>query len=154
MMIENAAAAGRSSSPTGNRNVSGCATFDVDVAKQAREASDLKEALAAFKAEARKTPRERCRDQVMKEWHITKEQIDNLPPREAQAMNNRIEQEVSRRMQTEGTRSDKSAAANEADGTPPEVASPPATEAPSTLQVLSARAQSVSVLAPALTNLS
>lgn len=138
MMIGNAAAAGRGNPLTSSGSMRGGATFDIDVANRVRGTTDVQEALAAFKAEARKTPRERCRDQVMKEWHVTKEQIDALPPKEAQALNDKIEREVSRRMQTAAPPSHDPVDADEPVSTSPD-APPPPMAAPSTLQVLNAR---------------
>ena len=137
-MIGNAAAASRGNPLTSNGSTRGGAMFDIDVAKQVRGTTDVQEALAAFKAEARKTPRERCRDQVMKEWHVTQEHIDSLPAKEAQELNDRIEREVSRRMQTAAPPSHEPMDANEPVSTSPgNSLLPEAT--PSTLQVLNAR---------------
>lgn len=73
--------------------------FTINLAEQTSAADKLAAALADFKREAQKTPRERCRDQVMKEWHLTQDMIDALPPKEAQELNEQINEEVSRRMQ-------------------------------------------------------
>ena len=138
MMIDsNPAAAASRVSTTENRRAGG--DFTINVAKQVGGAGDLATALAAFRAEASKTPRERCRDQVMKEWKITQEYVDSLPPKEAMALNQRIEEEVSRRMQVAPPSSGK---ASDQTDEPSDVgpSAPPSPEsATSTLEQLTAR---------------
>jgi hypothetical protein len=45
-----------------------------------------------FLAEARKSPMQRMREQIMKELGITEEQLNAMPPEEKQAMEDRIRQ--------------------------------------------------------------
>lgn len=67
MMIGNAASTARTIPAAGVNGARGGAMFNIDAAKEARGTDNLQEALAAFRSEARKTPRERCHDQVMKD---------------------------------------------------------------------------------------
>ncbi|MEO5866630.1 MAG: hypothetical protein ABIS14_15225 [Sphingomonas sp.] len=62
------------------------------------DAAKLADAFAGFMTEARKTPQQRCKDEVMKEWHITQDTLDAMPPAQSRALMERIDSEVARRM--------------------------------------------------------
>jgi hypothetical protein len=95
----------------------------------------MNDALTAFKKEASKTPEERCRDDVMKEWHVTDSSIRAMPVQEAKKLIAKIDAEVAKRMQL-ATGAD-SGFASPTDGASPTAVS--ATPSPSTLDVLSSR---------------
>ncbi len=80
------------------------ASFTIDLTKSNAimgPASDapVSDAYTQFVAETHKTPQQRCKDEVMEEWHVTQGMIDAMPPDEARAMTDRIDREVARRMQ-------------------------------------------------------